>query len=197
MTKCPVEGEALPIQLGRAVVVPVSGLQDAGHEQRERPPALLTLGTSQWHYGLQPPAALAQLTCAPETPQRQRGAAAAVALVEAGHEGETYTLTGPEAITFEGVAGYLSEAVGGEIEYLNVPDEAVRQSMIEQGLPEFVAAQIVTVFGVLRQGAQERPTGTVQALTGHEPRAFADFARENARWFTPHATQQDEREKAS
>jgi hypothetical protein len=37
----------------------------------------------------------------------------------------------------------------------------------------------------------------VQALTGHEPRAFADFARENARWFTPHATQQDEREKAS
>jgi hypothetical protein len=89
MTKCPVEGEALPIQLGRAVVVPVSGLQDAGHEQRERPPALLTLGTSQRHYGLQPPAALAQLTCAPETPQRQRGAAAAVALVEAGHEGET------------------------------------------------------------------------------------------------------------
>jgi hypothetical protein len=112
-------------------------------------------------------------------------------------DGSSYTLTGPEAITFEGVAGYLSEAVGREIEYLNVPDEAVRQSMIEQGLPEFVAAQIVTVFGVLRQGAQKRPTGTVQALTGHEPRAFADFARENARWFTPHATQQDEREKAS
>jgi uncharacterized protein YbjT (DUF2867 family) len=128
---------------------------------------------------------------------RDVGAAAAVALVEDGHEGETYTLTGPEAITFEGVAKYLSEAVGREIEYLNVPDEAARQSMTEQGLPEFVAAQIVTVFGVLRQGAQARPTGTVQDLTGHDPRALADFARENAHWFAPPAIQQEVREKAS
>jgi len=128
---------------------------------------------------------------------RDVGAAAAVALVEDGHDGEAYTLTGPEAITFEGIAGDLSEAVGREIEYLNVPDEAAQQSMIEQGLPEFVAAEIVAVFGVLRQGAQDRPTGTVQALTGHEPSTFADFAHENAHLFAPPAMQQDEREKAS
>ncbi|MBA2713656.1 MAG: NAD(P)H-binding protein, partial [Rubrobacteraceae bacterium] len=128
---------------------------------------------------------------------RDVGAAAAVALIEDGHEGETYTLTGPEAITFGQVAGYLWGALGREIEYLNVPDEVALQSMIEQGLPEFVAAQIVAVFGVLRQGAQERTTGTVRSLTGYEPRAFTDFARENARWFAPPAIQQDEREKAS
>lgn len=125
------------------------------------------------------------------------GAAASVALIGDGHEGETYTLTGPEAITFEGVAGHLSEAVGREIEYLNVPDEAALQGMTEQGIPEFVAGQIVAVFGVLRQGVQDRITDTVRDLTGSEPRGFAGFAREHARWFAPPAISQDESEKAS
>jgi hypothetical protein len=46
------------------------------------------------------------------------------------------------------------------------------------GIPEFVAGQIVAVFGVLRQGAQERTTDAVRALTGREPRTFAQFARD-------------------
>jgi uncharacterized protein YbjT (DUF2867 family) len=124
-------------------------------------------------------------------------AVASVTLMEDGHEGETYTLTGPEAITFGQVAGYLWEALGREIEYLNVPDEAALQSMTEQGLPAFVAAQIVTVFGALRQGAQERTTDTVRILTGRKPRNFAGFAHEHARLFTPPAIQQNEQEKAS
>jgi uncharacterized protein YbjT (DUF2867 family) len=124
-------------------------------------------------------------------------AAASAALIEDGHDGESYTLTGPEAITFEGVAERLSEATGREIEYLNVPDEVALQGMTEQGLPEFVAAQIVTVFGVLRGGAQEQSTGTVQYLTGREPRSFADFAHEHAPLFIPSAVQHNGREKAS
>ena len=107
-------------------------------------------------------------------------AVASVALTEVGHEGKLYTLTGPEAITFGQVAGYLWAALGREVEYLNVPDEAALQGMVEQGLPEFVAGQIVAVFGVLRSGAQERTTGTVRALTGRDPIGFAEFAGEHA-----------------
>jgi uncharacterized protein YbjT (DUF2867 family) len=115
-------------------------------------------------------------------------AVASVALIEDGHEGETYTLTGPRAITFGEVAGYLSEAVGREIEYLNVPDEAALQGLTEQGLLEFVAAQIVTVFGVLRGGAQERTTDTVRSLTGLEPRGFAEFVSDHALLFGKEAS---------
>jgi uncharacterized protein YbjT (DUF2867 family) len=125
---------------------------------------------------------------------------AAVALVSLTgdvHNGSTYTLTGPEAITFGQVAGYLRGAVGREIEYLNVPDEAALQAMTEQGVPGFVAAQIVTVFEVLRGGAQEQTTDTVRALTGHEPRSFAEFARDHAHLFAPPAVQHNESEKAS
>jgi len=114
---------------------------------------------------------------------RDVAALASVALLEDGHEGKWYTLTGPEAITFGQVAGYLRGALGREVEYLNVPDEAALQGMVEQGLPEFVAGQIVTVFGILRGGAQERTTGTVRTLTGREPAGFAEFAGEYAPLF--------------
>ena len=124
-------------------------------------------------------------------------AVASVALTEDGQDGKMYTLTGPEAITFGQVAGLLWQALGREIEYLNVPDEAALQGMTEQGMPEFAAAQIVTIFGILRGGAQERTTDTVRVLTGRNPYTFADFAREHARLFAAPAIQQNDQEKAS
>jgi uncharacterized protein YbjT (DUF2867 family) len=124
-------------------------------------------------------------------------AVASVSLTGDVHNGSTYTLTGPEAITFGQVAGYLRGAVGREIEYLNVPDEAALQAMTEQGVPGFVAVQIVTVFEVLRGGAQEQTIDTVRALTGHESRSFAEFAHDHAHLFAPPAVQHNESEKAS
>jgi uncharacterized protein YbjT (DUF2867 family) len=108
---------------------------------------------------------------------------AAVALAEDTHDAKAYTLTGPEAITFERVAEVLSAAAGRRVEFVAVPDEAARQGMIEQGVPEFVAGEIVKVFGFLRRGDQDRTTDTVRALTGREPRGFAEFARDHAGLF--------------
>lgn len=111
---------------------------------------------------------------------RDVAAVAAAALTGDGHDGRIHTLTGPEATSFERVAEELSAAVGRRVQYVSVPDEAAKQGMIEQGLPEFVAGQIVAVFGFLRNGAQDRTTGTVRELTGREPRSFARFARDHA-----------------
>ena len=69
--------------------------------------------------------------------------------------------------------------------------------MTEQGLPEFAAAQIVTIFGILRAGTQEQTTDTVWSLTGRDPYSFADFAQDHASLFTPPSIQQNEQEKAS
>ena len=109
--------------------------------------------------------------------------AAAVALSTDGHEGQTYVLTGPEAIAFERVAEKLSAVAGRSIRFVGVPDDAARQALVGTGIPEFVAGQIVAVFGVLRQGAQERTTDAVRALTGREPRTVAQFARDHAGLF--------------
>lgn len=117
---------------------------------------------------------------------RDVAAAAAALLSSPGHEGRTYLVTGPEAITFTEVAAGLS-AVGRRIEFTDIPDEAAEQAMIADGLPAFAAGQIVRIFAQLRQGADRRVTATVQALTGSAPRDFAAFARDHARLFAPAA----------
>ena len=110
-------------------------------------------------------------------------AAAAVVLAEDGHEGQTHVLTGPEAIAFERVAEELSAATGRHVRFVAVPDDAARQALVGTGMPKFVAGQIVAVFGVLRQGAQDLTTDDVRDLTGREPRSFAGFARDHAGHF--------------
>jgi uncharacterized protein YbjT (DUF2867 family) len=112
-------------------------------------------------------------------------AAAAVALTGDGHDGQTYVLTGPEIITYEHVAEKLSTATGQAISFVAVPDEAAQQAMVATGLPEFVAAQIVAVFGALRRGVYNQISDTVRTLTGLEPRSFAQFAHDHANFFRP------------
>jgi uncharacterized protein YbjT (DUF2867 family) len=115
------------------------------------------------------------------------GAAAAVALSRPGHEGRTYLVTGPEAITFTQVAAGLSAATARRIEFIDIPGENARQAMIHSGMPAFAAEQIIKMFGRLRQGAAQQVTTTVQALTGSAPRDFASFARDHAYLFAPPA----------
>lgn len=116
---------------------------------------------------------------------RDVGAAAAAVLTTDGHEGNTYVLTGPSALTYADVAAELSAATGHEVEFVDVPDEAARHAAIDAGVPDFVADQFVNIFVMLRQGVAERVTDSVERLTGSAPRGFADFARDHARLFDP------------
>jgi uncharacterized protein YbjT (DUF2867 family) len=108
---------------------------------------------------------------------------AAVVLTADGHERSTYSLTGPEAITFEQIARDLSAATGRQITYVNVPDDAARAGMLEAGLPPFAADAIVDIFRSQREGAMTHTTDAVRMLTGHDSTSFAEFARDFAAAF--------------
>jgi uncharacterized protein YbjT (DUF2867 family) len=116
---------------------------------------------------------------------RDVGLAAAAALTGAGEAGQTYVITGPDAITWGEIAAELSSATGRAVEFVDVPDEGARQGLIAAGLPEFVAEQLITIFGQLREGVAEQVTDGVYALTGSRPRGFAEFARDHAHLFEP------------
>jgi uncharacterized protein YbjT (DUF2867 family) len=116
---------------------------------------------------------------------RDVGAAAAAALTGAGEDGQTYVITGPDAITWDQIGAELSAATVRGVEFVDLSDEAARQGLIAAGLPEFVAEQLVTIFGQLRQGIAEQVTEGVYALTGSRPRSFAEFARDHAHMFEP------------
>ena len=110
-------------------------------------------------------------------------AVAAVALTTDGHDGRSYVLTGPEAITYDQVARDLSAATGRQVGYVDIPPEAAVPALVEAGLPPFAAQQIVTVFDALRRGEQSTTTDDVRSLTGRAARPFAAFARDHAAAF--------------
>lgn len=111
------------------------------------------------------------------------GAVGARVLLDDGYEGQTYTLSGPESITFAGAAERLSDATGKQIEYVPIPDEGARQGMLDAGMPEWLVNNLITLFGQIRQGVLSGVTDAVSAITGREPSSFADFARQNAALF--------------
>ena len=108
-------------------------------------------------------------------------AAAAVLVEPAAHAGKAYVLTGPEALTDAQMVAMIAAALGREVRYVDVPEAAARQAM--QGMPEPMIEWFMSLNQVIRNGWAARITDDVQRLTGHAPRRFADFVRENvAAW---------------
>jgi uncharacterized protein YbjT (DUF2867 family) len=115
---------------------------------------------------------------------RDVAAVAVEALLGDGHEGQVYVLTGPRAVTYADVAADLSAALGREIVYVNVPDEAARAAMLESGAPDWLADALGVLFGELRRGIAAQTSDAVRTLTGREPRPFAEFARDHRTVFS-------------
>jgi uncharacterized protein YbjT (DUF2867 family) len=112
---------------------------------------------------------------------------AAECLIGEGHQGRRYTLTGPEAITFDRVAQELSAATGRPVTYVDVGDDDARRAMTSEGLPPMVADAIVAIFASQRAGSMATTTDAVRTVTGRDPRTVAGFARDYAGMFAPAA----------
>ena len=111
---------------------------------------------------------------------RDIGAVAAAALAEEGHDGKTYTLTGPTAVTFSEVAGAIGKAIGKEVQFVNVPDEAAKQGMMGVGFPEWLADDLVTLNQWGRQVGEQPPSEDVANVLGRQAHSLKDFARDYA-----------------
>jgi uncharacterized protein YbjT (DUF2867 family) len=74
---------------------------------------------------------------------RDIGEVAAKVLTEEGHEGKTYTLTGPAAISLYNVAETLSEVLGKEVSYISISLERAKEAMLNMGLSEWRADVLI------------------------------------------------------
>jgi len=116
---------------------------------------------------------------------RDVAATAAALLAGDGHEGRTYDLTGPEPVTFSDVAAQLSEVSGRPVQFMPVPDAAALEGLGRAGLPDWLAGNIVAVFGMLRDDPSAQVTDAVPALAGRQPRHLAEFLADHAALFAP------------
>lgn len=116
---------------------------------------------------------------------RDVAAVAVRVLSTGGHEGRAYELTGPEALAQADVARKLSEAIGRDVRYQNVPPERALQAMLSRGMNEWFAGAMVEVMQHIDTGAAANVTDNVSKIIGRSPRSYDEFAREFASTFQP------------
>jgi uncharacterized protein YbjT (DUF2867 family) len=112
-------------------------------------------------------------------------AAAAAVLADDRHNDSAYVLTGPSPLTGADVAEQLSAATGRSIGYVAVPDDQAHAGLVQAGAPDWLAAEMVTMFGELRRGIASSTTDTVERLIGRAPRSLSSFAGDVAGLFGP------------
>ena len=116
---------------------------------------------------------------------RDTAAVPAAALPEDGHEGRTYTLTGPEALTHSEMAARLSAAAGREIRFVDANGDQLREAMASAGMPEWQVEGLVEDYAHYARGEAAVVADGVEAATGRPPRGFDGFARDYAGAFQP------------
>jgi uncharacterized protein YbjT (DUF2867 family) len=110
-------------------------------------------------------------------------AVAVKALTEEGHAGKTYTITGPEALSFDQIAATLSAVLGKAVRYVSVPPADYKQTLMQYGLPEWQADAILALNAFYREGKGEVVTQTVAEVAKKAPISFDQFARDYANAF--------------
>ena len=105
---------------------------------------------------------------------------AARALTTRGHEAKAYELSGPQALSYDEAADILSRVLDRRISYVALSDDAAKAGMLAAGMPDFYADHMLDLFRAYRTGVASPVTADVKAVTGREPLAFEQFARDYA-----------------
>lgn len=101
--------------------------------------------------------------------------AEAVLLAEGAHDGRTYDVTGPEALTLQEIADILGDISGKPVGYeVETVDEAYR-SREKYGAPDWEVEGWVSTYTAIAAGELALVSGDVEAVTGHPPTSLRDL----------------------
>ncbi len=102
---------------------------------------------------------------------------AANVLAEAGHEGATYELSGPEALTQKEVATILGQQIGREVQVEVVPVGAWERQARESGLDDDRIETLVKMFRYYERNGLMGNPGVLEWLLGRSATRFASFVQ--------------------
>ncbi|MET9424901.1 MULTISPECIES: NAD(P)H-binding protein [unclassified Streptomyces] len=110
-------------------------------------------------------------------------AVAATALVEDGHTGQAYVLTGPQAITQVDQVKAIADAIGTDVAFEEITPDQAREQM-----GHFMPPPVVEmILGYLADAMDNPPVplDTVERITGRPALTFARWAADHAADFAP------------
>ncbi|WCB95302.1 NAD(P)H azoreductase [Baekduia alba] len=114
--------------------------------------------------------------------ERDLSAVAARVLVDPGHEGKAYVLTGPRALDQREKLAAIAETIGRSLELVELTPAQAKAGMVANGVPSEIADRLLG--SLADYAAQPGPTtDDVAQLLGRPALPFADWAAANARLF--------------
>jgi uncharacterized protein YbjT (DUF2867 family) len=114
---------------------------------------------------------------------RDIAAVASRALTESGHEGNTYTITGPAAVTHSEMADAIGKAIGRPVAFRDVPSDAFAGALKAAGVPAWQVDGLVEDYAHYARGEAEAISPHVRDVTGLDPRDLDTFAEDYANAF--------------
>ena len=108
----------------------------------------------------------------------------AFALLHAeGHEGKSYAMTGPQALSMTEIAEQISLAIGKTVRYVNIAQVERRRTLLGAGVPPYFADALDVQGSLRRLGTEAVVHPETHAAFGIRPTTFAEFARRHAAAF--------------
>jgi uncharacterized protein YbjT (DUF2867 family) len=111
---------------------------------------------------------------------RDIAAVASAALTEPGHLGQTYTLTGPAALTHADIAAALARALDRPVAFHDVPPDAFAAALAGSGMPRWQVDGLLEDYAHYRRSEAALVTSAIQDVTGRAARDIDTFARDYA-----------------
>jgi len=109
---------------------------------------------------------------------RDIAAVAARVLSGGEHRGKTYELNGPEALTYADVAEKISRHAGRAVQYVDIPADAQRKAMLDQGMPVWQVDALLELQEYYTSGKGGGVDSLLKNLLGRPPITMDRFLAE-------------------
>lgn len=105
--------------------------------------------------------------------------AAAILAAPDQHAGQTYLLTGPEAVSDADAARLIGAVTGRKVEYVNLPPDDLAAGMRSHGMPEWQVQALIFLESVKANDWAAAVSPAVQQITGRAPEGLRTFIERN------------------
>jgi uncharacterized protein YbjT (DUF2867 family) len=114
---------------------------------------------------------------------RDISAVAVAALLTDDHDGQAYTLTGPELVTMADMVAQLGEVLGRPLRIFDEPDSAVRAEFAKMGMSDEYVDVVMKGWEYVRNGGLAVLTDDVERALGRPATSFKEWAADHAASF--------------
>lgn len=102
---------------------------------------------------------------------------AVAALLEDGHIGQTYEITGSDLLTWAEAVAMIAKVTCRDVTYKSITPKEFEATLVAAGFPREDAEFVATLVAEILNGKNSSTSDGLQSALGREPRKFAEFVR--------------------